>query len=155
MKVSELVDILRKLHSIYEAAGAKSQASDMARIVGVLENRDEQCLDAFVREAKLLIAELGQKPAQRINEALADKHSKSLLHAGTDEAAFRIALSALESDRDVGKSTLDMIVNRYINSPSQGTYVFKFKSRKEALGKLQTKFIERAESESKDRIVQR
>ncbi len=153
MKVSELVGILQKLHSIYASAGAKSQASDMEQIIGVLQINRDQALDDFVAEAKVLIAQLSQKPGQKINDALVDEYANSLLESGTDESAFKTAFSGLKSDRDVTKPTLYAIVNRYINSPSQGAYVFKFNSKKEALEKLRIKFIERAESESKDRIV--
>jgi hypothetical protein len=155
MKVSELRAILNKLRSIYASGGAKSQAGDVERIIALLNGRDEQSVDQFVSEAKSLLARADRKPGQQVHESLVDKYANMLTQVGTNEDAFKGVLSGLKSDRNVAKPTLDAIVNRYVNTLSGGTHVFKFKSKKEALEKLRIKYLERAESESKDRIVKR
>jgi hypothetical protein len=152
MRITELRAILEKLRMIYVAGMARKQADDIGEIINLLKGHDEKSVAEFVREAKTLIAQVRPRAGTEIDSAAVKRYAEMLLDAGTDEALFKAAFSALKSDR-IRKPTLEAIANRYINEPSGGTYVFKFNSKPKALERIRIKFIERAELESKGRII--
>jgi hypothetical protein len=82
------------------------------------------------------------------------------LPTGTGKAVLiaRMNLDAhlrSQADKAVKKPTVVAIANRYLNEPIGGTYVFKFKTKTDAIEAIRRKFIERAQSDSKNAIISR
>jgi hypothetical protein len=147
MKVSHIHSVLEKLRSLYASAGAKSQAGDCQKLLDALADFRTEELELFVGRVS---ASLNRSTAPPLGP---DDYAKMLLSAGTDEAAFNIALSTAVDNRRITKAALDAIANRYLNTPSGGSHVYKFKTRQRTVEAIRSKFIERAQLEGKGNII--
>jgi hypothetical protein len=158
MKISEIRAVLDKLRLVYSEGGAKSQAADCEKLSEGLKIYEDELIEAFaqrVRDAFLLKNRKSTaRPAATCGLSVED-YAPALLAAGTDDEAFRTLLSAVGSDRRVTKPILDNIANRYLNEVSGGNHLFRFKTKGLALDAIRNKFVERAEAESKDEIIDR
>jgi len=56
---------------------------------------------------------------------------------------------------NIGKSQLDLIANGFLNKPTGGTHQFQFKTADAAYKAIRRVFVERAQDESKARIIKR
>ena len=155
MEMKELRRIFDRLRSIYTSAGAAGPADDLSKVAKVLEKHEHLSVDAFVAETKSRLAELDRPPAEELDEDVIASYTRRLLSAGADRKEFETAFSELRTSKAVTKSTLDAIANRYLNEPSGGNYLFRFKTKAAALQAIRDAFIERAESESKRGIIEK
>jgi hypothetical protein len=156
MNVRELKAILERLQEVFSSAGSRQPARDLKSVVEVLEGSEGKTVEAFVAETKHLL-EPGARPESQStsDEAVIARYVRKLLDAGSDRDAFEAVLRALEDDEDIDKSRLFAIANGYFNEPTGGTHVFKFKSKTAAIEFMRKKFVERAQLESKFKIIER
>lgn len=154
MEIRELRKVFDRLRRMYAAAGAKGPANDLSKVAKVLEGHEHRSVETFVTETKSRLAAL-EPPATDTDQGAVVSYTRRLLAADTNQPEFDIVFRELKMDKEVTKSTLDAIANRYRNDPTSGTYVFKFKTRNSALQAIRDTFIERAEGESKRGIIEK
>jgi hypothetical protein len=138
-----------------EPAAAHTAAGDFEKLIGALNGQSSRPANDAIEGAKLPVIRVASSKRKQIDPAVASKYAEALLGAGTDQGAFNGVFEMLKSDRGIAKPQLDSIANRYLNEPSGGQFLFKFKSKTEALETIRRKFIERAQSESKRGIIER
>jgi hypothetical protein len=118
--------------------------------VGAFLGRREAQREFIVETTALLHrAERPAGAATTIDEPIVAEHSSRLLEAATDQGAFQAALEALDADKALGTADWYAIANRYRNTPSGATHIYKFKSVKAARAAIRDVFIERFEGESR------
>jgi hypothetical protein len=155
MDTKELKTVLERIQSLYEAGGAATAAKELQSVVGMLDGHDGQSVEDFIAETQRLLTKTTTTQSQISNAEVVDVHAERLIAAGLDWSRFTAALEALDSDRNAKKPEWAAIANRYRNAPANGTYVFKFKSNKEALAFIQRVFTERHEADSKRSVIER
>ena len=155
MKIRELRSILERLQEVFSSAGSRQPARDLKSVVEVLHGSEDTTVEQFVSETKSLLdpEPPRPKPPPPTNEIAISRYVRKLLDAGDDREAFEAILEALRIDERIGKDELFMIANRFFNEPTGGTYVFKFKSKAAAYEFMRKKFVERAQLDSKFRII--
>lgn len=155
MNVESLQRILQRLAELYGAGGAASEANDVKRVARALDGHGHKLVEEFVEETqKKFKAPATSRQNDPGQEAIAD-HSQRLLDAATDKQAFEVAFSLLGADRAVSKSEMFAIANVYLNRPSGGSHIFKFKSAKEAKARIRSVFIERLDAQSKKKSIEK
>jgi hypothetical protein len=151
----EIRTIFERLRSMYVSAGANAAAGDFEKLISALNAHSGQSVNNAVAKAKAPVVRATRSKRSQVDPSAASTYGEALLSAGTNQATFNAAFEALRSDRGLSKAQLDSIANRYLNEPSGGHFVFKFKSKTEALETIRRKFIERAQSESKREIIEK
>ena len=84
-----------------------------------------------------------------------DQHVRRLLAAGENKAAFEVAMASLKDNSRIRKLDLDAIANRFLNEPTAGDHLFEFKTADAAYKAIRRMFVDRAQDESKARIIKR
>jgi hypothetical protein len=155
MKVRELRLILQRLQEVFSSAGSRQPTRDLEIVVEVLGGSEDKTVERFVSEAKSLLDpdRPRPKPPPTPNEIAITRYVRKLLDASDDREAFEALLEALRTDERIGKDELFAIANRFFNEPTGSTYVFKFKSKTAAYAFMRKKFVERAQLDSKFRII--
>jgi hypothetical protein len=154
MQVAKLKRLLERLRDSYSAVGAEKPAKDMRRVTDLLKGFETKTVSEFVGETQALLAnEKPATPRTRSTEELVARYVRELLDAGTDKAAFDAAMGLIDDDREIGKSELSEIANRYRNESSGGTYAIKFRSLKRARGAIRDVFLERCDAQSKRKAI--
>lgn len=144
MKVSDLKVILQRFQAMFDAAGARRQAADLARLIGALDGYDAVSVDDFVDQMEALLAEDAPEPA---NDLSIRRHVNRLKEAALDRIAFDKAVADLRSDRRVRKAELDKIAFGYIGGRQS------YPSKKAALEAIEGKFLERARNAKKKELI--
>lgn len=156
MNIKELERVLERLERMYAAAGASGPAKDLKSVMRILEGHGEKSVEDFVAETRALLdSAAGDDGDKRVSGDLVDEHARRLLAAATDQPQFEAALAALDQDGRIGKLEWFAIANRYLNEPTNGTHVYRFKSVKEARSAIRDAFVERFEAGSKQGIIKR
>lgn len=157
MKIEEFKTILKRLEDLYAASGMGTAARDVRSVAQLLVGSEGKTVEEFLAETKALLHR-AERPAggpTTIDERRVAEHSSRLLGAGTDQGAFQVALEALDADKALDTADWYAIANRYRNTPSGATHIYKFKSVKAARATIRDVFIERFEGESKRGILDR
>jgi len=160
MNVGELKEILERIQEVYALAGAKGPAEDFKRLLGAFNGHEDETIDQFVEETRALLGPLvtggsGKSNRQDANEQVIDEHVRRLLHAGASASAFEAAMGKLKNDSRVRSKELIGIANRYLNDPTGGTFEFDFKTDAAAYRAIKRMFVDRAQDDSKARIIKR
>ena len=160
MNVRELQDVLLKLEGVYASAGATKQAGSIAMLAKTIGGRPELSVDELISEIRLKLSVGGpvgtlvsKEPA--LNAAIVADYSERLVLAGTDRTQFDHAFTALKNDINVKSNECFAIANRYKNQPINGSFLFTFSSKREALEFIFDTYIGRAQAESKAGIIDR
>jgi hypothetical protein len=138
--IEEIQALLTRVQGIVAAFGIT--AADLEKLVQALESSKHVTVDRFTTFV-----------AAQMKQPVEDRYANMLLSAKTDQAAFKKIMALLQTDKAVKKPTAVAIANRYLNEPIGGTYVFKFKTKADAIEAIRIKFIERAQSDSKNSII--
>jgi hypothetical protein len=158
MNVRELQDVLHKLEDVYASAGAKKQAGSVAALAKSLDGNPELSIDELVANIrqKLSSSSSGKPVAETVIDlALVAEYAAGLASAGTDRAGFDQVFEQMKIDPAVKIAEIYAIANRYKNDPTDGKFVFKFTSKREALDFIFDTYIGRAQAESKAGIIDR
>lgn len=153
MNIKELKTALQRLESLYSAAGATTAVKGLRSVTQLLDGHEGMSVEEFIRETNDILARASNPKSTRLEAERVARHAGRLLAAGIDQNAFDAALQELDGDGSVGKLEWAAIANRYRNTPTNGTYVFKFKSSKDARAAIRDTFIERHEANSKRGII--
>ncbi len=155
MDVKELRAALERIESLYAAAGSTAAAKDLRSVADLLEGYEEKRVETFIAETKEILDKPAATRTSTVDLERVTRHADQLLAADIDQVAFDKALGQLDADPLVRKGEWAAIANRYRNAPTNGTYVYKFKSNKEARAAIRDAFIERYEADSKRGIIAR
>jgi hypothetical protein len=160
MNVGELVEILERIQEVYALAGAKGPAEDFKRLLGTLVGHEQETIDQFVEETRALLNPLvtgsTRKPKRpEANLQVVEEHVRRLLLAGASSSAFEAAMGKLKNDASVRTAELMEITNRYLNDPTGGTFEFDFKTDVAAYRAIKRMFVDRAQDDSKARVIKR
>jgi hypothetical protein len=156
VNVKELQGVLERLENMYTAAGATGPAKDLKSVGRMLEGHGDKSIEEFVAETRALLAsDAPDRGDSRPRDEVVDRHARRLLAAGTDQAEFEKALSALDKDEGAGKADWFAIANRYLNEPTRGTHTYRFRSAKEARSAIRDAFVERFEAGGKQGIIKK
>jgi hypothetical protein len=158
MKIEELEHILRHVAHLYAAGGAGGPAKDLQRLVELFEDNGQQSVEEFVRTTdECLQAPVARKTASKnkTDMGVAAAHAQALLEAGIEKVAFAEAMDLIVADKKVRKDEWLAIANLYLNAPSGGTHVFKFKTVNEAKNAIKNAFVERLDGQSKQGIIEK
>jgi len=158
MSVAELKRVLERIRELYASAGANHAAADFERLLATLDGHEDQTIDEFVEQtSELLALTAARKPKKRLDAGspVVEEHAQRLLAAGVSQSAFNAAMSKLRNDTRVGEVELFAVANRYLNDPTGGTFEFEFKSSNSAYRAIKRMFVERAQDDSKARIIKR
>jgi hypothetical protein len=158
MNVGELKEVLERIQELYALAGANYAAADFERLLATLAGHEDQTIDEFVEQTRALLGPAApRRPKKRLEPSspLVDEHVRRLLSAGVIQSAFNAALSKLKDDVRVNQAELAAIANRYLNDPTGGTFEFEFHSDDGAYRAIKRMFVERAQDDSKARIIKR
>ena len=159
INVGELKEILERIQDLYALAGANGPAADFKRLITTLAGHEEFSVEQFVEETRTLLGlnadRAKPKKPKGSNEKVVEEHIGRLLNAGVNRSAFDAAMSKLREDARVQRADLSAIANRYLNEPTSGTFEFEFKSDDAAYRAMKRMFVERAQDESKAKIIKR
>jgi hypothetical protein len=161
MNVTELKAVLAKLEALYAAGGASAAAKDLRSIAGLLEGHEEKSLDVFIEETRSLLDQPKSSAAATraskapANDALVASYVERLLGSGIDQVQFEPILTELDADKRTSRTEWFAIANGYRNTPTSGTFEFKFKSIPEARKFIRDTFIERHAAVSKREAIER
>jgi len=158
--VPELKAVLKKLEELYAAAGASAPAKDLRSIAGLLDGHEDKSLDAFIDETRSLLdkpksAAVSKAPKAAANDELVVWYVDRLLGAGIDQAQFEPLLAELDKDKRTSRTEWFAIANGYRNTPTNGTFEFKFTSIPDARKFIRDTFIERHAAVSKREAIER
>jgi len=157
--VGEIKALVERIEEAFALAGAKGPAADFRRLASTMEGHEDETIDQFVDQtlALLQLAKRGGTHEEVLDESTpaVDRYVQSLLEAGENKDEFEAALGLLKNDRQIGKSQLDLIANGFLNKPTGGTHRFQFKTADAAYKAIRRVFVERAQDESKARIIKR
>ena len=153
MEIKELRAALKRIEDLYAAAGAAVAAKDLRSIAQLLDGHDGKSVDAFITETRELLSSPTAAKATAPDMNCVTLHAKRLLAAGIDQIAFDAAIGDVDADKAVKKPEWAAIANRYLNAPTQGKHVYKFKTNMEARAAIRDAFIERHEANSKRGIL--
>ncbi len=156
MKIEELEHILKHISNLYSLGGARGPAKDLQRLIELFEECGQQNVEEFVRQTEESLRAPG-KASQKIKTDMsaAARHAQALLAAGIDKVAFAEAMDLIVSDKEVRKNEWLAIANFYLNAPTGGTHVFKFKTIIEAKKAIKNAFVERLDGQSKQSIIEK
>ena len=150
LHVREFKEALNQLLGLYEAAGAKAPVDDLKRLLSLVDGNPDQKFDEFLLE---LERELERATAKRANRQpdvhTIKRHGEALKAAGTDVGAFEAAISALEEDKAATKDEVDAIAHEYTSGR------LHWKSRKEGIDAIRTRFKERGYQSSKMKLLEK
>jgi hypothetical protein len=156
--VGEVKAIVERIQEAFALAGATGPASDFKRLASALAGHEEETIDQFVDEtlALLSLARADRKPAQGAKSSPAiEQHVRRLFAAGENKTDFEAAMTRLKEDQAIRKADLDAIANRFLNEPTGGNHLFQFKNADAAYRAIRRMFVDRAQDESKARIIKR
>jgi len=157
MNVRELRSIFQQLQELLSSAGSRQSARDLDSVVKALDGSENKTVEQFVSETKRLLEPPPPQPepAATPDETAITHYVRGLLGAGDDREAFEEVLEDLRADKRIGKDQVFAIANAFFNEPTGGTYVFKFKSKAAAYEFMRKKFVERAQLDSKFKIIEK
>ena len=161
ISIGELKEVLEQIQELYALAGANGPAGDFKRLITTLAGHEEESVDEFVEETRSLLglgAKDEKKPKKKptgSDEEVVEEHVRRLLRARENKADFEAAMVKLKEDARVQAGELSAIANRYLNEPTGGTFEFEFKSDMAAYRAMKRMFVDRAQDESKARIIKR
>lgn len=157
MNVGELQTVLKDLEAVYEAGGAKKQASSIAQLSKALLGDAEMPVEQMVAALRAKLAgEAESAPASTgTNNNLVENYARSLSEVGTDRPSFDRVFAALQNDKLVKLQEAVDVANRYMNDPISGQYVMRFETKRKAFDFIFSTYIERAQEESKLGIIDR
>ncbi len=159
INVGELKEILERIQGLYALAGANGPAADFKRLIATLSGHEESSVEQFVEETRTLLGLGADRPKPKkpegSNEKIVEEHVRRLLDAEANRPAFDTAVTKLKEDTRVQRADLLAIANRYLNEPTGGTFEFEFKSDDAAYRAMKRMFVERAQDESKAKIIRR
>ena len=161
MDVTELKTVLQRLEELYAAGGASAAAKDFRSIAGLLDGHEDKSLDAFIDETRMVLgkpktlASAAKAPKASANDELVATYVQRLLGAGIDQERFEPILAELDHDKRTSRIEWFAIANGYRNTPTNGTFEFKFKSIPEARKFIRDTFIERHAAVSKREAIER
>lgn len=158
MNVGELKEVLERIRELYASAGANHAAGDFERLVATLDGHEDQTIDEFVEQMRALLGLVAPRKNKKHFEPsspVVEEHARRLLAAGVSQSAFNVAMTKLKDDTRVNQAELSAIANRYLNDPTRGTFEFEFKSDSSAYRAIKRMFVERAQDDSKARIIKR
>lgn len=139
MGVMELRFALTNLAKIYRASGAVSQAADVEKLAGLVdENRHESVVSVADEIAS----------AANPTQALIGDLLNELNSIGTDRAAFDPILTRLKTNRNFDKVAVEQIASKYIGVERT------WKSKKAAIDEIESTFVSRAYQANKMKIVE-
>lgn len=155
MKIEGLQRVLQRISTLYGAAGAKGPANDVQLIIKMLDEHGDEEIENFVRDTSDGLGEaLRPRPSSGADQGVVNKHSERLLAAGVSKSEFEHAMLLVNRDKQVGKLEWVAIANVYLNSPTNGSHSYKYKTIKEARTAIENVFTERFEAPSKAGIIQ-
>jgi hypothetical protein len=157
MNIKELRSILERLQEIFAFAGNRQSANDLRSVVEALGDSEDKTVEGFVSETKSLMGSQSVvlPETYEAGDGRVAYHLRKLLDAKANREAFESALGAIQGDARVSKEQLFEIANGYFNEPTGSTHVFKFKTKAAAYEFIRRKFVERAQRNSKFKILEK
>jgi hypothetical protein len=150
MKVEELRAVLEDVQAIYESSGSGKPAKDFEEFIGLLDGYENQSVDEFLTALTALLkpgsrtgAPGGKIPDAQVTAEFVERLAK----AGTDDAQFEPLYAELGADRRVRAEEMNAIAHGYIKGRE------KWPSRAAAYQAIKKKFVERADRESREAII--
>ena len=159
-KLNPHLKMVGVVETLKSTVSVSRDAADFKRLVVMLSGHEDLSIDQFVDETRRLLETPEFEtndgtPKKPVNPKLVEEHVYRLLSAGVSEFAFAAAIGELKRDKRVEKIDLCAIANRYLNEPTGGSFEFDFKSPDAAYRAMKRMFVERAQEESKAKIIKR
>ena len=142
MNVGKLQRALASIRGMFEAAGAKAPAQDVACLEELTSGHENEEIDGFLHDLRQDLLPLSP-------DAVVGFHVNKLRGAGSNEAMFREAIDAISKDKLIKKPEADRIAHAYIGGRTS------WGSRKAALEAIEKEFIALRYNESKMKEVAR
>jgi hypothetical protein len=150
MKVAELRTVLEEVQAIYESSGSDKAANDFAEFLGLLDGYEEHSVDEFLAALGELLKPPSGKGTNKQappDAELVASFIERLRSAGTDEVRFGLVYAELGADKGVRIAEMNAIAHGYIQGRE------KWPSKAAGYQAIKKKFVERADRESRERVI--
>ena len=150
MKVSDLRAILEEVQAIYEASGSGKPAQDFSEFIELLDDHEHQTVDEFLAALGMLLKPTSGKGTSEDklpDQDLVASFIERLASSGSDESKFNVVYAELGADKQVRTEEMNAIAHGYIKGRE------KWPSRGAGYQAIRKKFVERADRESRESII--
>ena len=148
MEVKDLCGILEHLRIMHDAEGAKAQAKDFQKVLGILEGHEDQSIAEFVENMQQLLAKpASSKKAPVLDEVAVKRYVDRLKATGINRDQFEVVYKELHADKHMKKAEVVAVTHGYTG------YKMTYGTKKSALDEIRSKFTERARQEARSSII--